>query len=81
MDEKLVVCGDARCPRADKYKNLKAAVSAGEDGLARNYSSSFGWELDAMKVTTGTVLEYDRAPADTSIVYTQPRIGIPCHAG
>lgn len=57
MDEKLVVCEDARCPRAEKYMNLKAAVSAGEDELARNYSSSFGWELDAMKVSAETVLE------------------------
>lgn len=56
MDEKIMVCGGARCPRAEKYMNLKAAVSAGEDELARNYSSSFGWELDAMKVSTVTGL-------------------------
>lgn len=57
VDEGPMVCGGARCPRADKYLNLKAAVSAGEDGLARTYSSSFGWELDAMKVGAKTVLE------------------------
>lgn len=57
MDEKLVACEGARCPRAEKYMNLKAAVSAGEDELARNYSSSFGWELDAMKVIHDAVLE------------------------
>lgn len=56
-DEKLVACEDARCPRAEKYMNLKAAISAGEDGLARNYSRSFGWELDAMKVCGRTVSE------------------------
>lgn len=56
-DEKALACEDARCPRAEKYMNLKAAISAGEDGLARNYSSSFGWELDAMKVRGETVLE------------------------
>lgn len=55
--EKLVACEGARCPRAEKYLNLKAAISAGEDRLARNYSSSFGWELDAMKVCGETVLE------------------------
>lgn len=49
-DERLAAREDARSPRVEKYMNLKAAVSAGEDGLARNYSSSFGWELDAMKV-------------------------------
>jgi hypothetical protein len=56
MDEKLVACEGARCPRAEKYMNLKAAVSAGEDELARNYSGSFGWELDAMKVRVETAL-------------------------
>lgn len=57
MDEKLVVCDDARCPRAEKYMNLKAAIAAGENELARDYSRSFGWELDAMKVFADNVLE------------------------
>lgn len=57
MDEKLLACEDARCPRAEKFMNLKAAVSAGEDDLARDYSSSFGWELDAMKVRRKTDFE------------------------
>lgn len=72
MDEKLVTCEDVRCRRAEKYMNLKAAISAGEDGLARNYSSSFGWELDAMKVRVETAVEVYRAPADIRVVHTQP---------
>ncbi|POS80477.1 hypothetical protein DHEL01_v201115 [Diaporthe helianthi] len=62
VDEKPVGCGGARCPRAEKYMNLKAAVSAGEDELARNYSTSFGWELDAMKFIPGLELAYRAMP-------------------
>ncbi|KAI3401877.1 hypothetical protein diail_6436 [Diaporthe ilicicola] len=61
-DEELAACDGARCPRAEKYMNLKAAVSAGEDELARNYSSSFGWELDAMKFLPGLELAYRAMP-------------------
>ena len=57
MDETLVLCDGARCPRAEQYMNLKAAISAGEDELARDYSRSFGWELDAMKVPAEKNLE------------------------
>ncbi|KAI7787791.1 glycosyltransferase family 31 protein [Diaporthe eres] len=60
--EKLVECEGARCPRAEKYLNLKAAISAGEDRLARNYSSSFGWELDAMKFIPSLELAYRAMP-------------------
>lgn len=83
LDGKLGACEDARCPRADKYMNLRAAISAGEDDLARNYSSSFGWELDAMKVRAGTLLRCAVAPSltDTGLVHTRPRAGIPRHAG
>lgn len=38
------------CSRSEKYRSLKAAISAEEDELARNLSGSFGWELDAVKV-------------------------------
>ncbi|KAG8165806.1 hypothetical protein KVR01_004358 [Diaporthe batatas] len=62
VDEGAMVCGGARCPRADKYLNLKAAVSAGEDELARSYSSSFGWELDAIKFLPGLELAYRAMP-------------------
>lgn len=37
-------------PRGAKYRTLVATVAAGEYDLARNLSSSFGWELDAVKV-------------------------------
>lgn len=62
VDETPTICGGARCPRAEKYMNLKAAVSAGEDELARNYSRSFGWELDAMKFIPGLELAYRAMP-------------------
>lgn len=39
-------------PRGAKYRTLAATIAAGEHGLARNLSRSFGWELDAMKVGT-----------------------------
>lgn len=37
-------------PRTEKYRNLRAAISAGDEELASNLSSLFGWELDAVKV-------------------------------
>lgn len=37
-------------PRGAKYRTLAGTVAAGESVLARNLSSSIGWELDAMKV-------------------------------
>lgn len=37
-------------PRGAKYRTLASTVVAGEYDLARNLSSSFGWELDAIKV-------------------------------
>ncbi|ROW12437.1 hypothetical protein VMCG_00759 [Cytospora schulzeri] len=50
------------CPRVDKYRNLKAAISAGEDELARNLSGSFGWELDAVKFLPALELAYRSMP-------------------
>lgn len=47
------------CPRVEQYRKLKAAISAGEDDLARNLSSSFGWELDAVKVWSILSDSYD----------------------
>lgn len=38
-------------PRGAKYRTLGATIAAGEQALARNLSRSFGWELDAMKVS------------------------------
>ncbi|KAK2604264.1 hypothetical protein N8I77_007208 [Diaporthe amygdali] len=62
VDERLAVHEDARYPRLEKYMNLKAAISAGEDELARDYSSSFGWELDAMKFMPSLELAYRAMP-------------------
>lgn len=42
---------EGSCPRVGKYRALSAAISAGEDDLARNLSGKFGWELDAVKVS------------------------------
>ncbi|ROV88267.1 hypothetical protein VSDG_09048 [Cytospora chrysosperma] len=50
------------CPRVEKYRNLKAAISAGEDELARNLSGSFGWELDAVKFLPALELAYRSMP-------------------
>jgi hypothetical protein len=40
-------------PRLDKYRKLNKAITVGNSALARNLSTSFGWELDAMKVRRG----------------------------
>ncbi|KUI59835.1 hypothetical protein VP1G_07056 [Cytospora mali] len=50
------------CPRVEKYRNLRAAISAGADELARNLSGSFGWELDAVKFLPALELAYRSMP-------------------
>ena len=37
-------------PRVKKYHQLAEALYKGEEALALDYSRTFGWELDAMKV-------------------------------
>lgn len=44
------------CPRVEKYRRLMVAISAGKDELAGNLSSSFGWELDAVKVSIKIII-------------------------
>jgi hypothetical protein len=38
-------------PRVDKYNDLREAINKGDERLALRYCKSFGWELDAMKVS------------------------------
>ncbi len=38
--------------RMRKYKNLTAAISSGNDEEARELGKAFGWELDALKVSS-----------------------------
>ncbi|KAK7730843.1 hypothetical protein SLS53_008921 [Cytospora paraplurivora] len=50
------------CPRIEKYRTLSAAISAGEDDLARNLSRRFGWELDAVKFLPALGLAHRSMP-------------------
>ncbi|ROW17712.1 hypothetical protein VPNG_00916 [Cytospora leucostoma] len=50
------------CPRVEKYRTLNAAISAGEDELARNLSRRFGWELDAVKFLPALGLAHRSMP-------------------
>ncbi|KUI65676.1 Glycoprotein-N-acetylgalactosamine 3-beta-galactosyltransferase 1 [Cytospora mali] len=50
------------CPRVEKYRSLRAAISAGREELARNLSGSFGWELDAVKFLPALDLAYRTMP-------------------
>jgi len=38
-------------PRVEKYRDLSRAIEDGDEELALQLSKSFGWELDAMKVS------------------------------
>ena len=42
---------DSLHPKLLKYSNLSVAITNGDINLARSLSKSFGWELDALKVT------------------------------
>jgi hypothetical protein len=47
----VAVSEDTPYPRVNKYLSLAEAISKGDEEMALRLSKSFGWELDAMKVS------------------------------
>ncbi|KAH8905208.1 hypothetical protein BR93DRAFT_881329 [Coniochaeta sp. PMI_546] len=53
---------DLEQPRAEKYRNMSAAIARGDADAAKEMSKKFGWELDAMKFISGLELAYEQMP-------------------
>lgn len=52
FDQGVFSNADLQQPRAEKYRNMSAAIARGDADAAKEMSKEFGWELDAMKVRT-----------------------------